>query len=69
MKEATFAQAFSRMFTGGRHLVKRLNPSYVFFKLRVVGAVTFCRTVLPWNILKNSRSCSCKKLKISAGIV
>jgi len=54
MKEIRFAQAFRRMFTGGRHRVKILHPSYVSPKLRVQMPTPLYRAVMSWHMLKNA---------------
>jgi len=69
VKEASFTQAFDRMFTGGWQRVKRHYPGNISPKLRVQRSIPLCRVVLTLSKFKNPGVCCCqeKTLKISGG--
>ena len=63
VKEASFTQAFNRMYTCGWHRVKRQIPRYVSSKLRVQRSIPLCRVVLTLSKCKNPGVCCCKGKK------
>jgi len=70
MEEASVAQALSRLFSGGMRRIDRIYSSFAYGELQVQRAGPLGRVVLSYHVLRNSRTCSCKRtLKISAGFI